>query len=205
MQVKRILEYKLTLGELGILENEKVPIPEFGAYADSWIKSDAQVACKNSTVVGYRGLLRQHLLPKFESRRLDELKRQDVKALIAEMVSKGLSRSTIRNAVSVLRGILSQAMEDGLVESNPALNLGRFTRAAEVPKVKGVAITSEEIERFLNAAQEVCPEYYPLFLVAVRAGLRRGELVDLRWRDSHFGKPIGIRTVHPCRAKLRPT
>ena len=40
---------------------------------------------------------------------------------------------------------------------------------------------------FLDAAQEICPEYSPLFLVAVRAGLRRGELVSLQWGDLQFG------------------
>ncbi|SRR5260370_508629 len=40
---------------------------------------------------------------------------------------------------------------------------------------------------FLNAAQELCPEYYALFLMAVRTGLRRGELVAVRWGDLQFG------------------
>jgi len=33
----------------------------------------------------------------------------------------------------------------------------------------------------------MCPEYYGLFLTALRAGLRRGELVALRWEDIQFG------------------
>ena len=33
----------------------------------------------------------------------------------------------------------------------------------------------------------MCPEYYGLFLTALRAGLRRGELVALQWRDIQFG------------------
>ena len=40
----------------------------------------------------------------------------------------------------------------------------------------------------MEAAEEICPEYYPLFLVAFRAGLRRGELVALRWGDLQVGK-----------------
>jgi len=35
--------------------------------------------------------------------------------------------------------------------------------------------------------QDVCPDWYPFFLTAVRAGLRRGELIALRWGDIQFG------------------
>ncbi len=133
-------------------------------------------------------MLRQHLRPKFSPRRLDEIKRRDVKGWIAEPIEKGLTRSTIRNALSILRGILNQAIEDDLLESNAAANLGRFTRAAKSSEVKGVALTKTEVEKFLGAAKRVCPKYYPIFLLAVRAGLRRGELVALQWGDIQFAK-----------------
>jgi integrase len=45
----------------------------------------------------------------------------------------------------------------------------------------------EEAERFLLSEQEVCPKFYPLFLTALRAGLRRGELIALEWGDIQFG------------------
>ena len=48
-------------------------------------------------------------------------------------------------------------------------------------------MTKQEAERFLDAVYERSPEYYPLFLVALRAGLRRGELIALQWGDIQFG------------------
>ena len=48
-------------------------------------------------------------------------------------------------------------------------------------------LTQQECENFLKSAQEVCSDYYPLFLTALRTGLRRGELVALRWGDIQFG------------------
>jgi len=83
--------------------------------------------------------------------------------------------------------MFNQAIESGLIESNPAARLGRFTRTAKTPYTKGTALTTGEVEKFLNASKEVCPEYHPLFLMAVRAGLRRGELVAVRWGDIQFG------------------
>jgi len=135
---------------------------------------------------------RDHLLlrqkrPRFALKRLDEINRGDIKTMINELIAKDLSRNTIRNALCVIRGMFNQAIESGLIESNPAARLGRFTRTAKTPYTKGTALTSGEVEKFLNASKEVCPEYHPLFLMAVRAGLRRGELVAVRWGDIQFG------------------
>jgi integrase len=187
IQVKRALEAKLSLGEIGIFDQAEPPMPTFGNYADLWLKDYARMECKSSTADGYEGVLRQYLRPIFSPRRLREIKRDDIKRLISEMIAKQLARSTVRNAISVLRGIFNQAIEDGLLDANPAVRLGRFTRTAKTTEVKGIALTGHEVEKFLKAAKHVCPEYHPLFLLAVRAGLRRGELVALQWGDVEFG------------------
>src|SRR6202022_707068 len=107
-------------------------------------------------------------------KRLDQIKRNDIKVMISELVTKGLARSTVRNALSVIRGMFNQAIEDGLLESNPTIRLGRFTRAAKSTQPKALALTVEEVEQFLSTASAICPEYQAIFLTAVRAGLRRG-------------------------------
>jgi integrase len=89
------------------------------------------------------------------------------------------------NCIAVLEG--KYAIEEGLVESNPAARLGRFTRSAKTPETKGIALTTMEVQQFLKAAQEIFPDYHSLLLMAVRAGLRRGELVAVRWGDVQFG------------------
>jgi len=187
-QVRRLLEAKLALGDLSILGPEENKMPTFDEYAGQWMRDYARVECKSSTVHGYEGVLRQYLRPKLGKKRLDEIKRDDVKALINDLIAKDLSRNTIRNALCVLRAMFNQAIEGGLLESNPASRLGRFTKTAKTAETKGVALTAKEVEQFLNAALEICPEYHPLFLTAVRAGLRRGELVALQWGDIQFGQ-----------------
>jgi len=92
----------------------------------------------------------------------------------------------MRNIHSCVRGVLTQAVEDGILESNPAARLGKYMKG-EKSNFRAVALTRIEVQQFLDAALEVCPEYYPLFLTALRAGLRRGELVALQWGDIQFG------------------
>jgi integrase len=186
-EVKRQVEAKLILGDLGIFGSDGPPMPTFNAYADRWLKDCAQIENKKSKAAGYEGILRQYLRPRFGEMRLDEVNREHVKGMISDLVARGLSRNTIRNALGVLRKILNEAIEGALIENNPASRIGRFTRTAKSPDSKGTALTTAEAEQFLTAAKEVCPEYQPLFMVALRAGLRRGELVALRWGDIQFG------------------
>ena len=186
-EVKRQIEAKLTLGDLALFESgEKTQT--FGEYADKWLKDYARVECKTSTADGYEGVIEQYLRPRFGNRALDEIKRDDVKAMINELIAKDLSRNTVRNALCVMRGIFNEAIEAGIIEVNPAARLGRFTRTAKTGEVKGISLTPAEAEQFLQAAEEICPEYQPLFLMALRAGLRRGELVAVQWGDIQFGR-----------------
>jgi integrase len=187
-RVRREIEARLALGDVGFLTQHDSAVPVFGAFADRWLADYARVECKTSTADGYEGVLRQYLRPRFATKRLNEIRRDDVKALINELVTKDLSRNTVRNALCVIRGIFNDAIEAGIVEVNPASRLGRFTRTAKTAEVKGISLTPVEAQQFLQAAKEICPEYHPLFLLALRAGLRRGELVAVQWGDFQFGK-----------------
>jgi integrase len=186
-QVRRQLEAKLALGDLALFDHSE-KTPTFGSYADRWLKDYARVECKTSTADGYEGVIEQYLRPRFGNRALDQIKRDDIKTMLNELIGKELSRNTVRNALCVIRGIFNEAIEMGIVEVNPAARLGRFTRVAKTAEVKGISLTSAEADQFLQAAKEICPEYHPLFLMALRAGLRRGELVAVQWGDIQFGK-----------------
>jgi integrase len=187
-RVRREIEARLALGDVTFLTQHDSAVPVFGAFADSWLAGYARVECKTSTADGYEGVLRQYLRPRFATKPLNEIRRDDVKALINELIAKELSRNTVRNALCVIRGIFNEAIEAGIVEVNPAARLGRFTRIAKIAEVKGISLTQAETVQFLQAAKEICPEYHPLFLMALRAGLRRGELVAVQWGDLQFGK-----------------
>ena len=71
--IKRQVEAKLVLGDLGVFGTEEQNRSTFGAYADAWMKDYARVECKTSTADGYEGVLRQYLRPRFASKRLDVL------------------------------------------------------------------------------------------------------------------------------------
>jgi len=74
-----------------------------------------------------------------------------------------------------------------LIDNNPASKVGKFAKT-DKPAHQASAMTRKQTESFLAAVQEVCPEWYPFFLAALRSGLRKGELIALKWGDIQFGE-----------------
>ncbi len=187
-RVKRQIEARLALGDFGVLQERKEPI--FHEYANRWLKHHAEIQCKPSTVARYREILRLYLLPAFGAVRLGQITRTMVKDFLSEKAAEErFSQDSLRLMLCTLRVIYNHAIDDELVERNPAAKLGKFTKGGR-PKREATALTRQEADRLLRAAEEYCPRYYPLFLTALRAGLRQGELVALRWGDIQFGDSV---------------
>ena len=182
---KRELEARLGLGDLSCLAETK-PERTFAEYAEKWFGADA-LRCKPSTVDFYRDYQKRYVIPRFGGMKMTAIGRDSIKGFMAELSGKGLAKNTIRLALAALRVVLSSAVEDNILASNPAFRLGRFVKSSE-PERQAERMEPEEVEAFLDAALEHCPEYHLLFLVALRAGLRQGEILGLRWEDFQFGK-----------------
>jgi len=156
-----------------------------------------EVERKGSTLRSYEQLLRLHVSPRFGHRNLTDIKREEIKAFLGDLSRQTkavggntvprFARNTLRLIVGALRSVLSAAVEDGLIENSPALRLGRFVKT-ERPAHRASAMTRREAEEFLDAVLDGCPEWYPFFLTALRSGLRKGELIALKWGDIQFGR-----------------
>lgn len=158
----------------------------FKAYATAWLANHAEQACKFSTVRIYKANLQRHVFPVLGAKRLGSLNRADCRSLIAACRDKGLGPKSIANICRTVSSVLSQAVEDGLLPANPAFRLGRYYRRADLPKREILPLTREEVSAFLKAARQHAPREYPLFLCAVRTGMRLGELLGLQWGDVDF-------------------
>jgi integrase len=131
---------------------------------------------KPSVIRGYEQALRDRILPLLAGAKLADVRRRDVQALADEMLAAGASPSTIRNAVMPLRVIFRRAVEDGDVAVNPCASV-------RLPAVRGKRerIVAPDAAAALLA---LLPDGdRGLWATAFYAGLRRGELMALRWQD----------------------
>ena len=195
-KVRREIEARLALGDTAFLSGREQQVPTFDKFANQWLKTYADVQCKPSTRRSYEQLLRIHLRPRFGHKALTDIRREEIKRFLAELSQANhtvkdisilkFSKNTLRLIVCALRAVLNAAVENGLIDSNPASRVGKFAKT-DKPAHQASAMTRQETEDFLAAVKEVCPEWYPFFLTALRAGLRKGELIALKWGDIQFG------------------
>ena len=97
----------------------------------------------------------------------------------------GLAPASVRNFKAYLSGILSEAVDDEIIQFNPVVRTGKpIKNKANNEKVD--PFTWEEKTIFEDAMNQHFPRYYPLFLTALRTGMRLGELIALQSGDLDF-------------------
>ena len=153
-------------------------------------------ALKPSTLRGYRSIIDAYLLPAFADRPVEQITTREIEIWRAGLV-EGRSGRTIVNATRnrmlvLLHGILGRACKVHGLPSNPVSAVERQrVRAGEDIEV----LSPEEVMALVRAADS--QQDAALFLTAAFTGLRRGELLALRWRDIDFaGEVVRVRASY---------
>ena len=184
---------KLKLGEFGFDEKKPKSIPTFKLFAEGFMETYSAMNHKPSTHESYRSALDIHLLPTFGDKDLDSITRKHVKGFINEKHKEGLSSGTVRNLKAYLSAILSEAVDDEIISANPAARTGKLIKS-NGDKKDIAPLTWEEKALFEQTMKEHFPRYYPLFLTALRTGMRLGEMLALKPGDLDFnGRFIEVR------------
>jgi integrase len=148
-----------------------------GPFLTNWLETVAKPGVRPLTYVAYEKVIRLHLKPALEKKRLVRLAPAEVQKLLNAKSAGGLSPRSVREIRGVLRTALNQALRWGLVGRNVAA-------LVEPPKVEahdGTALTVAQARAFLAACKGDRLE--ALYVVALSMGLRQGEALGLRWQD----------------------
>ena len=162
-------------------------------FADRWLEV-LQGNVKASTLAFYTSNLKRYIRPILGERTVASIEREDCRGLIAKCRARGLKAATVRGILRTLSALLSEAVENKLLSANPALQLGRYLRAGDEPEREIQSLMREEATVLLATASQHFPRRYPLFLCALRTGMRLGELRALQWADVDFaGRFLTVR------------
>lgn len=177
-----------------IRDNRGIPVNHNEDYTVSdwcrlWLETYTKPVVHSNTARNYESVMEKHIIPAMgwiKLRRLtafqiqkmyNEAKSPGRVGRIKETTDKALSGGCVRCIHMVLQAALKQAMKERLIPVNPCNNC----RIPPKEKKKMTIIPPEKVGAYLSEAEKygVLPMFYP----ELSSGLRRGELLALRWEE----------------------
>jgi hypothetical protein len=149
--------------------------PLFRVFAEEFFSGYVVANNKHAERLSKRSILNHHLLPAFGGLRLSAIGLREVELYKARKLRDGLAPKSINNHLTVLRRLLAVAAEWGQLGSVPAI------KWLKAPAPEFDFLEFEEADRLVSGADPGM--WRTMVLLALRTGLRQGELLALRWED----------------------
>jgi integrase len=169
-------------------ERTRSKIPTFAEFAEGWRdydtcpylqKRNARRPVAKTTADSGKGMTRNHLLPKFGNKRLDEITAYEVDAWLTGFKARGLSNATGNSAFGFLRIMLGEAARQGIIKFNPCASVKILPEEFREIEI----LTPEEAAKLFPADWRSIWDdetFYILNMTAACTGMRFGEILGLR-------------------------
>lgn len=146
-------------------------------FLNRWLTDYAKPNLSPRGFERYQGIVEGHFIPDFGNMPLTQLKPAHLQRHYTSRLNSGLSSGTVRYHHAVIHKALETAIKWGLIGRNMA-------DGVDIPRLRRPEMQTwreDEVTRFLEAAKG--KPYYELFHTALFTGMRRSELLALRWGD----------------------
>jgi integrase len=168
------------IGELLTEEQERSTFVEF---TNDWMRTYVKANNRPGEQANKESYLRIHLVPFFGNLLLDTITSRDIERYKALKVSRAYAPQTVNLHLGCLHCLFQCAVTWGLLLQNPATGVKKL----KTRKDSWDFLTFEEADQFMKGVPE---HWQPLFLCALRTGMRKGEILALRWQDVDFQRRV---------------
>ena len=159
----------------------------FGHFAQIWYDIYKKPYLRENSLNSIKYVLNLHILPYLGGCRLRDITPMQIQAVMARLSDK--SNSLQSKALVHLRGIFQAAEENGLVAKSP---VSAMLKPSGKKTPEKTALTPQESRLLLDRVENRRAKTF--LLTALHTGMRRGEILALKWEDVDFkGKVIHIR------------
>ena len=181
---------KQAIGEAQALDITKAGKYTVGEWMEVWFQDYAKIKVRPSSHQTYQGYIHNHIRPNIGDIPLEKLTSLDLQKFYKKLLTtgrvdrveakgqpKGLSAKTVRNIHQILSSALKLAQEQRLILTNPA-------EGCALPRVEHQemkTLTTVQLASFFREARE--SGVFELYYLELATGLRRGELLGLKWED----------------------
>lgn len=150
-------------------------------WVESWIERRS-IRLAPSTISGYRGSLRKYIAPSpVGAMPLDQIAPEDLIVLLSPILGKGYTRQA--QLVQILIGAaLRDAVRQRIIPWSPMDCVDKVRHKSQMT----AWLTPDQAAELLRAARAAADPFYPAWLLGICCGLRRGEILGLRWTDVDF-------------------
>lgn len=174
-----VLRQKIARGEPIRVANDEVPL--FSDFASRWMETYVSTNNKPSEILNKQSLLRAHLLPFFGRIKLDKIKTVDIERYKSEKLQSGQSPKSVNNHLIALSKCLNVAKDWDIIITGPKIRL------LKTPPQSFDFLDEQECQLLIDNCSGMVRD---MVIVALKTGLRLGELLALRWEDIDFSNQI---------------
>ena len=192
-QAEAKAKLKAAIEETKSLDVTKTGKYTVGAWMDEWFENYAKIKVRPSSHQTYRGYIDNHIKPNIGKVPLEKLTSLELQKFYKKLLTsgridrveskhqaKGLSPKTVRNICQIIASAMKLAKEQRLIAADP-------TEGCALPKLKRKEMKTlpiEQLASFLRDARN--SRIFEMYYVELATGLRRGELLGLKWEDIDF-------------------
>lgn len=162
--------------------------PTVAEYCEKWLLMQS-VHVRATTLTDYTSKVRRHIIKELGDMYMADVTPDDIQVALVPVSKKSVS--VYKSVIILYKSIFKAAKENRIIDQDPTIYL--TAKGGGIPQREKLALTDEQVERLLDAVQGLPP--YVFVMIGLYAGLRREEILALKWDSVYLDVDAPYLTV----------